>query len=371
MTCAYDQHDCQADPGFRRPDRLASLMLAVVIWLLAACNQAPEPGSAEETATVKNLPELAIDEPFEMASWTNVTLGVANLDAALALWVDTFGFEVSLQSEGPDSGLAHLWSLQAQDIARQAVVRTPGQHTGMIHLVEFNDPQPPIRQGAEVFDLVPKNLDIHVRDLPARVEELKAAGMRFRNENYSEITIPGGGIFREIHMPAHDEVNVVLLEVIGEELPYTSRGFAGVGPVITIVPDAGEEKQFYQDILGLDILSDNILAGPEIEKMVGLPPGAALDVSVLGNENQHFGRIEIVDYQGVEGEDLYPRARPKALGTLQVSYTISDLQPLISRLEAAGITYTRYGDVRTLLGSGEAIAFHSPAGFRIEAHQRP
>ena len=351
--------------------RPAPLVIAALYCLMTGCNQASGPDATEETAARQGSPGQSTEEQFNMSSWTHVTVGVADLDTALALWVDSFGFEVAFRSEGPDSGLAHLWNLREDDIARQAVVRTPSEHLGMIHLVEFNDPEPPIRQGAEVFDLVPKNLDIHVRDLPAHFEEMKAAGVRFRNEKYSEVKTPSGSIFREIHMPAHDDINVVLLEVIGEDLPYTPQGFAGVGPVITIVPSAAEEKSFYQNILGLEILSDNILAGPEIEKMVGLPSGAALDVSVLGHEHEHFGRIEIVDYQGVEGEDRYPRARPKALGTFQVSYGIDDLEPLISRLEAAGISYASYGEVSTLLGTAEAIAFHSPAGFRIEAHQRP
>ena len=123
-------------------------------------------------------------------------------------------------------------------------------------------------------------------------------------------------------------------------------------------------------MLGLEILSENILTGPEIERMVGLPPGAGLDVSVLGHQQEHFGRIEIVDYRGVEGTNLYPRAKPKALGTLHVSYMAADLEPLRVRLMAAEIPVTEYGHVSSLFGDGEAIAFASPAGLRIEVHQR-
>jgi catechol 2,3-dioxygenase-like lactoylglutathione lyase family enzyme len=315
-------------------------------------------------------PAAPTEETFSMRSWTTVTVGVADLDAALELWVDTFGLEVMASSEGPDAELARLWDLEPEDIARQTIVHTPGETHGMIHLVRFNEPGAPVRQGAEVFDLVPKNLDIHARDLPTRFAELKAAGRVFRSETYSEVTAPNGAVFREIHMPSHDDINVVLLEVIGEEHPFTPQGFAGVGPVITIVPDATEEQQFYQEILGLAMLSDNILKGPEIERMVGLPAGAYLDVSVLGQESEHFGRIEIVDYQGVEGRNLFPNAKPKALGTLHVSYQLPNLEPLQARLAEAGIEYTNHGVIETLLGSGEVISFHSPAGLRIEAHER-
>lgn len=345
----------------------AALTVLTLAMALAAC----QPGSETnpDTQAVSAQPAEQTEE-FNMASWQHVTVGVADLDSALDLWVGKLGFEILARSEGSDPGLAQLWSLQPADIARQAIVRTPGEQHGMLHLVQFVDPDPPVRAGAEVYDLVPKNLDIHARDLPARFAELKASGEVFRNDSPSEITTEGGLTFREIHMKGHDDTNIVLLESEGEQLPYSPQGFAGVGPVITIVPSASAEKAFYVDVLGLEILSENILNGPEIERMVGLPPGAGLDVSVLGHEEEHFGRIEIVDYQGVDGTNLYPKARPKALGTLHVSYMSQDLKAVRSRLGLAGVPITEYGQVTTLFGSGQAIAFASPAGMRIEVHQR-
>ena len=150
--------------------------------------------------------------------------------------------------------------------------------------------------------------------------------MTFRTDTYSDVTAPSGARFLEIHMYGHDATNIVILESVGKELPhYTDKGFAGVGPLISIVPDAETEQNFYQQVLGHDELSKNLLVGPEIEKMVGLPPGSGLDVRILGDAAQGFGQTEIVDYQGVEGTDRYPLAKPKALGTLHVTYFVDDL----------------------------------------------
>ena len=305
-----------------------------------------------------------------MMSWTHVTVGVADLDVALELWRDEFGFDTRMEQQGPDAGLAELWGLDSGDaIYRQAVVGTPGVAHGLIHLVQFTNPGEPVRAGAEVFDLLPKNLDIHVKDLPANFERLRAKGRPFRSDKYSEVTSPSGTTFREIHMRGHDEINVVLLEVIGEELTYSPKGFAGVGPLITIVPNAPEEQTFYIDLLGLDVLSENLLVGEEIERMVGLPKGAGLDVRVLGEADNEFGRMEIVDYQGVEGEDRYARAVAPSLGTLHVRYELPDLVPLKSRLEELNIPFTTFPNIESLLGAGEVVVFHSPAGLRIEAQQ--
>ena len=138
-----------------------------------------------------------------------------------------------------------------------------------------------------------------------------------------------------------------------------------------IVDDADAEKAFYRDVFGLDKLSDNILDGPEIEKMIGLPAGAALDVSIWGRSDSPLGQIEIIDYRGVDGANLYARARPKALGILHIGYELASLDALRRRLDAAGVEHRQHGLISTLYGAGEVLSLDSPAGMRIEIHERP
>ena len=117
------------------------------------------------------------------------------------------------------------------------------------------------------------------------------------------------------------------------------------------------------------MLNDNVLEGPEIERMVGLPPGAALDVSIWGNADNPFGQMEIIDYRGVEGADLYPRAMPRQRGILHVTYAAADLEELIRSLDGAGIAWTDKGAVASLSGAGRFTRFRSPAGFQIQVFQ--
>lgn len=304
-----------------------------------------------------------------MASWTSVSVSVANLDSVIELWHNTFGLEVFAEKRGADQELAELWGILPDDIRRQALLGTTGVATGRIHFVEFNDPGSAVRDGAQVFDQCPKNLDIYVRDMPSRVEELKAAGQTFRTDDFSAVTAPDGTVFREIHMVGHDAINIVLLEVIGLQLPFNEKGYAAVGPVITIIGDAVSERRFYRDVLGLNVLNDNILEGPEIERMIGLPPGSALDVSIWGVAGEAFGQMEIIEYRGVEGNNLYSKTVPKHRGILHVTYATQDLSKLIRVLEQAGIPWSEGGHRFILPGTGRFIRFHSPAGFRIEVFE--
>lgn len=329
---------------------------AIALLLAAACIL---PCRAEplEVKRVEALPAFS--------GWTAVTVGVEDLDAALELWVGAFGFDVARRADGPDEALAALWSLSPHDVARQALVRTRDHAYGMLHLVEFDAPDPPVRAGADVYDLLPKNLDIYVDDMPARVAALREKGYEFRTSNYAEVVAPDGTAFREIHMPGHDAINVVLLEVLGKQKPVTAAGFGGVGPLIHIVPDAGREQAFFRDVLLLDKLNHNVLEGPEIEKMIGLPPGTALDVSIWGHADQDLGGIEVIDYRGVDGENRYPLARPKSLGILHVVYVIGDASDLRRRLSERSIDVADHGRVDSLVADGDVISFRSPAGLAI------
>jgi len=363
---------------------MSSIKQALVYVLLAsfltACAESNIDQNNSNTAakTVAELPAdsssidkslLVVDRNY-YAAFTAITVGVADLNVALELWVDHFGMNIVSSREGSDPELERVWGLEPGDVSRQALLRTNSSPTGMIHFVEFNNPDEPVRKGAENFDLTPKNLDLYVKDLPAMIEELRASGAVFRTDTYSEFTSVEGIIFREIQMPSHDNINVVLLEIVGEEHNYSDKGVAAIGPFVFIVPDVEVESAFFQSLFLLDKLNENIFSGPEIEKIVGLPKGTALKILIWGREGFEMGELEIIEYQGVEGNNLYPRAKPKALGVLHIGYVVPDASLLKERLKTQNVPFTSYGETSTMIGEGEMISFMSPAGMRIEVYGR-
>jgi hypothetical protein len=85
--------------------------------------------------------------------------------------------------------------------------------------------------------------------------------------------------------------------------------FLGAGPPVCIVRDPAAGKHFIDAVLGLSLAHNNILEGPEIEEMIGLPAGCALEVSIWAEPGQPLGEVELVTYQGTDGANRYPRAR--------------------------------------------------------------
>lgn len=359
----------------RAPCRFSISVKALVFCffaaLVAACAPAQSEAQRGEAETREaGSAEAPADDRAYYSAWTVITVGVADLDVALSLWVDEFGFNIVSRKDGGDADLARLWGLAPEDISRQALVRTGDAATGMIHFVEFNDPDPPVRRGANNYDLTPKNLDIYVRDIPQKVMDLKAKGERFRTDEADEFHATDGTVFREIHMLAHDDINVVMLEVVGEEKAYSHAGVAGIGPFVFIVPEAEIERDYFKSIFLVDKLNDNVFKGPEIEKTVGLPKGTELHISIWGREGFELGELEVIEYKGVSGDNLYPKAKPKALGILHIGYVVPDAAPLVNRLKARGVPVTHHGKVSTLIAEGEVISFASPAGLTIEVYER-
>ncbi len=302
------------------------------------------------------------------SAWHWVSIGTSDLEAALDFWSGKLGFEEIAIAEGDDPGLRAHWRLPDRRVERQAMVRAPGAAFGGIHLVEWGGATESVRADAAVFDLCPKNLDIYVDDLPRRMGELTKQGVLFRNEQYSEAVSPDGVHFREIHLAGHDDINLVLLQILGSETPFPATGFYGVGPLVCIVRDPAPEKRFCQEVLGLTLSHDNILAGREIEKMIGLPPGCALEVSIWAQAGQPLGEVELVTYQGTDGADRYPRARPGSRGVTHLNWWVGDIETFSSHLSAHGVKYSSSHISGRLIQTRATRTFRSPAGLQIEVH---
>jgi len=299
-------------------------------------------------------------------SLSQVVVGVSDMSAVRELWLRRFGLQAVAGRSGADPELASFWRLQADAIADQLLVRTPGVTAGWLHFVQFAKPGAPVRAGAVPTDLCPKNLDVNCADMPARHAELAAAGCRFRSA-ISDYEI-GALRAREVQMPAHDDVNVVLIEVHDSPLTLSARQFGAVTSFVTTVPDTAAEAQFYRSVLGLDELLQHRITGPAIEQVVGLPSRAALDMRLLGDARQPYGRVELIAYEGLAGRNLYPLAKPPAVGVLGCRFRVHDLPALRARALAAGCAVEEGGRVDFLFGRAEVCTLVSPAGLRIDLY---
>jgi catechol 2,3-dioxygenase-like lactoylglutathione lyase family enzyme len=346
--------------------------------LLAGCAGAPTAStSAPATSVPSNRKNDRVPSALNPKAYAYAVVSVADMAQALALWSTRFGMQVVVRREGSDPALAAVWGLGPDGIIDQALLRTPGMAQGGVHLVRFRLPGSAVREGAAATDLVPKSVDIAVRDLPARHAELAAAGYRFRSPIGRFET--DGVVVHEVHLPGPDGVNLVFLEQEGKPEPVSPEGYGVAPQIVATSPDNRREKAFFEQVLGLEETSYHRFAGPEVERTIGLPPGAGLDIRIFGDPGYDYGRLEIVQYEGVTGADLYPRARPPARGLLSVTFFVPDIAAVLARAAAhaarAGEGAMRappvdHGLRSTIHGETRLATITSPAGLRIDLVQR-
>lgn len=345
------------------PRRARSLSLAVVAACLGAC--ATDARDGPERAARRAVQEVPVPATMSVhpLTFAYVVISVADMEQALGLWVDRFGMEIVTRRDGRDAALARAWGIGADDILDQALLRTPGVREGGVHLVRFRIPGPAVREDAAPTDLVPKSVDIAVRDIEARYAELSAAGYRFRSPVGRLVTQGGVEVF-EVHMFGPDGLNLVFLEQPAHPEPTSDKGY-GVAPQLVVVsPDNLRESSFYQSLLGLEQIAHNRFGGPSVEKTIGLPPGAQLDIRIMGDSRIDYGRIEIVQYEGAPSRDLYPRAKPPARGMLSVTYFVPELDSIVARGASLGVR--DLGSFDGVYGRGRLATVTTPAGLRLD-----
>ena len=298
-----------------------------------------------------------------------VSIGVTSMATALKLWVKELGLQVVARRDGPDPALSDLWGLPADQFVHQVLLTTPGAMSGRLHLVQFREPAEAVRKGAASTDLGAKNIDVNCTDMPKRVEQLRAAGYSFRSA-IGEYEI-GGIQAREVQVPLHDDINLVLIEVLGEgfEVEYSPKGFAALTSFVVIVPDIEREAAFYKQLFGMEDMLSHKLSGPAIEMAAGLPPGTVLDLHLLGAPDNLFGRMELIEYIGVNGANRFERAVPPATGILGCGFFTDSLEKFSNGAAAYDIPVIAKMKTDAIFGNGEVIQLASPAGLRIWMHQ--
>jgi catechol 2,3-dioxygenase-like lactoylglutathione lyase family enzyme len=349
---------------------LASTLCACA--LLASCSlfKPLQRAPLEETTTVSSAPAAAAVDP---RAYAYIVLSVADMDLALALWVQRFGMQVVVRRVGTDPQLAGLWGVAPDAIIDQALLLTPGMAQGGVHLVRFKLPGAAIRENAAPTDLVLKSIDIAARDIFARHAELEAAGYKFRSKIGRFET--DGVVVHEVHLPGPDAVNLVFLEQEGKPEPTSPKGYGVAPQIVATSPDNKREKAFFEGVRAMHEASYHRFSGPEVERTIGLPPGGALDVRIFGAPDYDYGRLEIVQYEGVKSNDLYPTIKAPARGLLSVTFFVPDVAAVLQRAAqlqadaAAGAMRAApvdHGVVDTIFGKKRMATLTSPAGLRVD-----
>ena len=90
----------------------------------------------------------------------------------------------------------------------------------------------------------------------------------------------------------------------------------------------------------------------------------------MGREELPYGRIELIEYERMQGANLYPMSAPPALGSLMARFETDDLDALLERISGCGVKAVDAVEANPIFGRCRIAAVYSPAGFRLELFER-
>jgi len=280
-----------------------------------------------------------------------VTLGVSDLDSALALFGQVCGLRVESDTRASVS-LLSLWGLPPYLDLRLVELSRDGYAFGRVRLAEFPQPDAPTTRrdyGPDApdrpTDAGPKALDLYVPPtLEAAVGILKSHGCVLR----------AGPISFSVRDTATEEAlltgpgDTPLLVMVGHRHPARAqRALPAAGQtseiatVSVVLEDLEATRRFYVDGLGLsadDI--DDELTGDERRRvcdLFGVAPETRVSLVLFRDPAQPSGKILGIHFHESTTGSLEIPMRPGNLGVNLFSTRCANLEPLRERLQHAGL----------------------------------
>ncbi len=101
-----------------------------------------------------------------------------------------------------------------------------------------------------------------------------------------------------------------------------------------VVKDLNKQLFFYKDLLGLDILYNQIESGYFLEKILNID-NVKIDIYKLGLQNKTI--VELLHYEVIEDSDLYKKINSN--GITHFAITVDSLEKTYDILKQRGVSF--------------------------------
>lgn len=272
-------------------------------------------------------------------------VGSRDLAASMRFYVDVIGLDAGPETAWSGPAFERLWGLAAGARARCRLLSAGASPVGRILLVEFDLASLPagaareaiaLRQDSQGFGLA--NLNFYDADIRATTARLRAAGYTFWSEPTQHSLTAGVGNPIEVVFDGPDGVAINLVELtstdpntrIGQMRAYVERHGrtrTGFTPVVTtshVVRSIPRARAFYERVLKMGALIDEVMSADRVNLFLRLPPGARTHITFMQG-NHMFGKIalgEPLNYADA-CHDLVPRAHAPNLGYLAQAFELA------------------------------------------------
>lgn len=140
-------------------------------------------------------------------------------------------------------------------------------------------------------------------------------------------------------------------------------GIVGYDHTAISVMDIKRSVAFYTKLLGFKIGARSLNKGVEQDRLDGLAD-CEVDVVALEPASEVTPHVELLHYRKPHGRTLTSQLRANDVASAQQILSVEDLDALVERLGAEGVTFVSPGVV-TLKGGGKAAAIRDPDGHMV------
>jgi catechol 2,3-dioxygenase-like lactoylglutathione lyase family enzyme len=285
-----------------------------------------------------------------MTAIESATVGVRDLDGALALFRDTLGYRVELDLRASVNLLA-AWKLPVHEDVRLVTLSCDGHPWGRLRLAHWRGAAAAVTRddfgpGApdRPTDAGPKALDIYTgAPISAALEALAAAGCvaRGRAERFhigsndtEEVIVSGPSGLALLVMVDHGHVAGI------RRLSPAAGQFSEIATVSIVTRDLDASRRFYEEALGwVHEATDVELWGEHRDaacRLYGVPEGTRVHMAVYRERRQASGKVVLVHFHDRTTGPLAHPMQPGQDGLALLTCRCPDLEALAARLGRAG-----------------------------------
>lgn len=266
-------------------------------------------------------------------------LGVSSLDRAKAFYGDVIGLDASDPTVLSGPGFETHWNLPLGATAEAIMFSSGDSLVGRVLAIFFQSedrvtiPQPGDRTYRGLW-----NLNFYVDDIRATTKHLQTQGYTFWSEPVGYEVSAAAGQPVEVLFDGPDGLAINLVELTGgadtaigklrlevDAAGKTKTGFTAVSTTSHSITDHDKALAFYERVLGLKVIIDDVLDKPETNHFLDRPDGAQTRATFVSADHP-FGKIALshpLNYAAPSKGDIQA---PPNIGYLAQSFLVPDLQ---------------------------------------------
>ena len=316
---------------------------------------------------------------FKLHTYSEIIISVKNLEAVLPIYTNILGWEIVWRGTG-DASQIDFWQLPDSCKTEEIILQFQKTTFGQIRLVQFkNIEQKLIRPAGQTWDTGGiLDIDLRTSDLQKTYNQLTDLGWHAYSRPVTQTM--GPFTVEEVLLKGHDEVVIALVHRSNppHPNPFNVEGItSNVYLSAMIVKDLQSATHFFVEQLGF-ISHNEISFKTEYSEttMFGLPHNLSdkttIKLNIIGPADTRDGLLDLVELEGLIGEDFSMNACPPNRGILMYRFPVENIENYYQFIQNNGVKPKLKLQKVQLLNIGEVniFAVQSEDGVWVEFYEK-